>query len=171
MESPINIRQATPQDAEVVLDILAEAARWLEQSGMPLWRGGELAPAQIAADVAAGLYCLALCGGDPAGTARFQLQDPIFWPDAPEQDAAYIHRLAVRRRYAGCGVSTALLRSAVERTRGLGRRYLRLDCEESRPRLRATYESFGFGHRDNRQVGPYFVSRYEYDVTKELPKR
>jgi hypothetical protein len=39
---------------------------------------------------------------------------------------------------------------------------LRLDCEASRPRLRAVYEGFGFRHHSDRQVGPYFVSRYEY---------
>ena len=32
--------------------------------------------------------------------------------------------------------------------------------------LRAVYEHFGFKHHSDRQVGPYFVSRYEYDVTK-----
>jgi hypothetical protein len=61
-------------------------------------------------------------------------------------------------------LSKAILSWAVERTRELGRRFLRLDCEASRPRLRQIYESFGFVHHSDRQVGPYFVSRYECDV-------
>jgi GNAT superfamily N-acetyltransferase len=162
----VQIRQATPQDAQLVSDILTEAAQWLEKSGMPMWRADQLDPASIVADVAAGLYFLAQNGEDPAGTVRFQLEDVTFWPDALPQEAAYIHRFAIRRQYAGTGASTALLRWAVERTRQLGRRYLRLDCLESRPRLRAMYESFGFRHRDDRQVGADFVSRYEYEVTK-----
>jgi GNAT superfamily N-acetyltransferase len=165
MESLVSVRQATLQDAGVVSDILGEAARWLEELGRPLWREDELNSARIVADVAAGLFFIAECSGDAAGIMRFQLEDSVFWPDMPQGEAAYIHRLAVRRRYAGTGVSSALLRWSVLRTQGLGRRYLRLDCEESRPRLRAVYESFGFRHCDDRQAGPYFVSRYEYDVT------
>ena len=166
MASEEQVRQATPQDAEVVADILKEAARWLEQTGMPLWREGELEPACIIADVSAGLFFLAEYSGDSAGTVKFQLDDPVFWPDAGLHEAAYIHRLAVRRRYAGTGLSTSLLRWAVRRTQTLGRRYLRLDCVASRPRLRAIYERFGFRHHSDRQVGSYHVSRYEYDVTK-----
>jgi GNAT superfamily N-acetyltransferase len=166
LTSETQIRQATPQDAEVVADILKEAARWLEQAGMPLWREDELEPARINADVSVGLFFLAEYSGDPAGTVKYQLEDSVVWPDARPQDAAYIHRLAVRRRYAGTGLSAALLRWAVERTRTLDREYLRLDCESSRPRLRAIYERFGFRYHSDRQVGPYLVSRYEYDVTK-----
>ncbi len=158
-------RQAMPEDAEAVADILKEAAKCLEQEGMPLWRDNELKVERISADVAAGLYFLAECAGDSAGTVRFQLEDTVFWPEARPKDATYIHRLAVRRRYAGTGLSTALLNWAVARTNMLGRRYLRLDCDASRPRLRAIYESFGFQYHSNRQVGPYLVSRYEYDVT------
>jgi hypothetical protein len=61
-------------------------------------------------------------------------------------------------------VSSTLLRWAVDRTRTLERRYLRLDTEASRMRLRAIYEQFGFRHHSDRQVGPYYVARYEYPV-------
>jgi GNAT superfamily N-acetyltransferase len=135
---------------------------------MPLWREGELEPDQIAADVAAGLFFLAECStdgaNDAAGTFKFQLEDSVFWPDASHDNAAYVHRLAVRRRYAGSGLSTELLRWAADRTHGLGRRFLRLDFEASRPRLREIYERFGFRHHSDAQVGAYLVSRYEYDV-------
>ncbi len=131
---------------------------------MPLWREGELEPARIAEDVAAGLFFLAEYSHDPAGTFKFQLEDPAFWPDVSHENAAYVHRLAVRRRYAGGGLSTRLLRWAADRTLALGRRFLRLDFEASRPRLREIYERFGFQHHSDAQVGAYLVSRYEYDV-------
>lgn len=164
MEPAVTIRRATGQDTAEVSDILKEAARWLDQSGMPLWREGELEPASIAADVANDLFFIAEHLGSGAG---------VVWPDDGifELKSHDEHmqpllgaRLAVRRRYAGTGLSTGILRWAADRTQSLGRRYLRLDCVASRPRLRAVYESFGFQHHDDRQVGPYFVSRYEYDV-------
>lgn len=166
MVSETQIRQAMPEDTEAVASILKEAARWLEQAGMPLWRENELEAARIAADVHAGLFFLAEYGGEPAGTVRFQLEDSVFWPEADWQEATYIHRLAVQRRYAGTGLSATILRWAVARTHSLGRRYQRLDCDASRPRLRAIYESFGFRYHSDKEVGPYLVSRYEYDVTK-----
>ena len=76
----------------------------------------------------------------------------------------FVHRLAVRRSHAGQGVSTALLQWAVDRARALGKRYLRLDCDADRPRLRTLYERFGFRLHSYRQVGAYFVSRYELQI-------
>ena len=166
MAGEAQIRQAAPQDAEVVADILKEAARWLEELEMPLWGEENLEYAVIAADVQAGLFFLAESAGDSAGTVKFQLDDPDCWPDARSDEAAYVHRLAIRRRYAGTGLSSALLRWAVARTQTLGRPYLRLDCPASRPRLRSIYERFGFRHHSDKQLGPYLASRYEYDVTK-----
>jgi GNAT superfamily N-acetyltransferase len=135
---------------------------------MPLWRDDELLPERVGSEMHSGLYFLAECDGEAAGTVRFQLEDPAFWSDVSPHDSAFIHRLAVRRRFEGCEVSSALLRWAVGYTRSLGKQYLRLDCEASRLRLRALYERFGFTHHSDRQVGPYFVSRYDYDVTKLL---
>jgi GNAT superfamily N-acetyltransferase len=161
---PLSIRQATLQDIDAVADILREAARWLEESGMAMWRDDELSPVRIAEDVRSGLFFLAESDGEAAGTARFQLEDKLFWPDVDQHDSAFVHRLAVRRRFAGGEVSSALLLWAIARTHTLGRRYLRLDCVASRPRLQALYERIGFRFHSNRQVGAHYVSRYEFDV-------
>ena len=162
------IRQARPGEEAIISAILGEAAAWLLSRGMPLWKLDELAADRIASDVAEGLYFLAECDGVPAGTVRFQLSDPLFWPDVPQDEAAYIHRLAVRRDFAGGGVSTLLLKWAAERAAALGRRYLRLDCDAARSRLRAVYERFGFRYHSDRQVGPYLVARYELLVAERI---
>lgn len=160
----IQIRQAGAGDVGVVSVTLVEAATWLGGRGTPMWRADELSPERIAADVADGQFFIAEVGGRTAGTVKFQLEDALFWPDVPRGEAAYVHRLAVKRAFAGQGVSTALLQWAAERARALGRRFLRLDCEASRPKLRALYERFGFRHHSDRQVGPYFVARYQLEL-------
>jgi GNAT superfamily N-acetyltransferase len=160
-----SVRQATGQDTDTVVEILREAARWLEERGTPMWRDGELVPARLAEDIEAGLLFIADCGRDAAGVVKFQLEDEQFWPDVAPNESAFVHRLAVRRKFAGGTVSSALLRWSVARARSLGKSYLRLDCEASRARLRAVYEKFGFTHHSDRHVGPYFVSRYEYLLT------
>ncbi len=169
----IEVRRAESGDVDVVAAILTEAAEWLVSRGMGMWRANELIPERISKDVADGLFHLA-CMGQPVGTIKFQLSDEEFWPDVPNADSAFVHRLAVRRAFAGEGVSTALLTWAVERAAAIDRRFLRLDCEASRPRLRAVYERFGFRHHSDRQVGPYFVARYELDIrsfTADLKRR
>jgi GNAT superfamily N-acetyltransferase len=109
----------------------------------------------------AGLFFVAERDGEIAGAVRFQLEDQLFWPDLDTDDSAFVHRLAVRRPYAGQGVSAALVRWAADRARALGKQYLRLDCDEERSRLRAVYERLGFRLHSFRQVGSYYVARYE----------
>jgi GNAT superfamily N-acetyltransferase len=158
------IRQAMPQDVAALADILGEATRWLADRGMMMWQMDELSPSRLADEVNSGLFFLAERDGEAAGTIRFQLEDKLFWPDIEQDDSAFIHRLAVRRRFAGGDLSTALILWAIAHAHSLGRRYLRLDCEASRLRLREIYERIGFRFHSNRQVGPYFVARYEYDI-------
>ena len=167
----VSIRQAAPSDTKVVIEVLCEAARWLEQKGLALWRDEELLPMHVSADVDAGLFFMAESDGEVAGVVRFQLADEQFWPDVQQTESAFLHRLAVRRRFAGGEISSALLRWAIERTRSLDRKYLRLDCEASRPKLRRIYERFGFVHHSDRQVGPYLVSRYEYKIQDAPPEK
>jgi GNAT superfamily N-acetyltransferase len=164
LPSPIEIRQALPEQAPVVENILVEASTWVDALGVVMWEEGELVPERIAAECAAGQFFIAYVDDAPAGVIRFQLEDRLFWPDLPQGESAFVHRLAICRRYKGQGVSTALLQWSVDRARTLGKRHLRLDCDESRPKLRALYERFGFQLHSFRQVGAYYVARYEYPL-------
>lgn len=159
-ETPL-IRQATPQDVEAIATLLYEAEAWLRSLGMPMWRPEELDPGRLRRDVVAGLHYVAEVQGEVVGTIRFQLEDPEFWPDRPAGEAAYVHRLAVRRDYAGRGIAAALLDWAARRASELGYQWLRLDCERDRPRLRAFYERNHFEHHSDRDVGPFRVARYQ----------
>ena len=58
---------------------------------MPLWREAELESAAISTDVHAGLFFLAEHSGTPAGTVKFQLDDPLFGPTpAPKKQPTFI---------------------------------------------------------------------------------
>ena len=161
----IVVRQATADDTHALVDILTEALQWVERlDGTIMWVEGELEEGLVRAEAEAGMFVVAEAEGRIIGAVRFQLEDQLFWPDIDGSDSAFVHRLAVRRSHAGQGVSTALLQWAVDRARALGKRYLRLDCDADRPRLRALYEQFGFRLHSYRQVGAYFVSRYELQI-------
>jgi GNAT superfamily N-acetyltransferase len=169
MVSP-SIRQAQPPDRAVIQDMLREAAHWVDALGVAMWDESELDPGRLEREVAAGQFFIAEVDGDPAGAVRFQLEDPLFWPDLDDDESAFIHRLVVRRRYKGLGVSTALMHWAVSHARSMDKRYLRLDTDASRPKLRELYERFGFQFHSFREVGPYYVARYLYPLM-EAPER
>jgi GNAT superfamily N-acetyltransferase len=161
---PISVRQAALNDLSTVSSILLEATLWLKQRNMALWEENEVSPDSIRKDTELGLFYIAFCGDIAAGVVKFQTEDLVFWSDLPHENSAFIHKLAVRRSFSGGSISTSILQWAVEQSRDLGKQFLRLDCAADRAHLRLVYENFGFQHHSDRQVGIYFVARYEYKV-------
>jgi GNAT superfamily N-acetyltransferase len=161
---PIYVRQANSGDLSTVSEILAEAAAWLDRQNMSLWQPEHIALSFVRQDIELGLFYIAFCEGVAAGVVKFQTEDLEFWPDIIQTDSAFLHRLAVRRSFAGGKVSTQIFQWAIAHCRELCKHFLRLDCVADRPRLRSIYEQFGFKHHSDRQVGDYFVARYEYEI-------
>jgi GNAT superfamily N-acetyltransferase len=161
---PVQIRQGSASDVASVDQMIREAAAWVDELGTVMWEDGELDAARIADEVTRGQFFIAEVDGQSAGAIRFQLEDALFWPDRPAGEAAFVHRLVVRRAFKGHGVARALLEWAVTHARAHGRGLLRLDCDANRPKLRALYESCGFRLHSYRQVGSYYVSRYERET-------
>lgn len=159
----LQIIKATTVDINTISAILLEAASFVKTVGEPLWQCEELSTKAITAEVEAGLFYLAHVDGEPVGTFRFELEDPEFWPDVLPGSSAFLHRIAIKRKVAGKGVPDQMLDWAKGETKSIGREYLRLDCV-TRPKLCALYERNGFAKRDERQVGMYYVARYEFGV-------
>lgn len=159
------IRRATAIDTPTIHRLLLDAAAWVDALGVVMWDAGELEYEAIQGEVLAGQFFIADVDGEVAGAIRFQTEDLLFWPDIPQDTSAFVHRLVVSRAHRGSGVSTALLGWAVAHARVIGKAWLRLDCDNDRPKLKALYERFGFRLHSFRQVGPYYVARYEYPLT------
>jgi GNAT superfamily N-acetyltransferase len=127
-----------------VLDLLAEAAEWMQSRGYENW------PVRFPRSLIAGavdrreLYMVEE-KGDTVATLTLQWSDPRFWGDA-DADAGYVHRLAVRRARAGSGMGHRLLEWADEQVRARGRGWSRLDVVTGNRPLRAYYEAAGFVH-------------------------
>jgi len=157
----IRVQEAALPEAVLVSGILTEAALWLRDRGIPWLLPEEVTASRLGPEVQAGLFFLAWSGRVAVGTMRLTPSDPLFWPEAEPGEALYLHRLAVRRAAAGGRVSSALMSWARSRAGAQGARYLRLDCEASRGRLRAVYERFGFAFHSERTVGSFVVARYQ----------
>ncbi len=145
--------------------LILEAAQWLAQKGEPLWDQEQTSGDELAQVARAGELIIAKNAGELSACMYLHNEDPMFWPEAKQGEALYVHRLAVARRFAGLGHALAMLDWAAREAKSTGRTYLRLDCEP-RPKLLALYRNAGFVPVDDVpvQVAGHFVVRHEKRV-------
>ena len=156
------VARAGIEDLDEVVAILSEAARWLLARGIVQWPD-PFPPELIAPGVERDEVYLAQIDGKPAATVTLQWEDPAFCGERPP-DAGYVHRLAVRREYAGRGLGSVLLDWAEGEVRAEGRSFVRLDCMRDNPVVRGYYEALGFERRGERDMGSWAAALYERRV-------
>jgi GNAT superfamily N-acetyltransferase len=138
---------------------LHQRVEWLESIGQPMWsRGTVEVPRLLGRHPLAG-WRTAWCRDELVAVLALDASDPSCWPDAPDGEARYLHKLAVTLAARGAGGE--VLEAAAHETSSAGCRVLRLDCAADRPRLRAFYERHGFVAVDEIMLGPYPTARYE----------
>jgi GNAT superfamily N-acetyltransferase len=154
---------ATPDDVSAVAGVIQEAARWITTWRAELWDPALVGEAFVTPYIANGRMLTARTDAEIAGVMILLTEDPHFWPNDPPGEAVYLHKLAVRRAYAGMGLPKLLMDHAEGLARAQGRHVLRLDCD---PPLAAFYERLGFRQVDEIDVnhpeaGPMRVARME----------
>ncbi len=159
----IEVVQANPNQVAEVSEILQEVAIWLENKGLKMWEANELAPEDVEKQVKTGMFWLAKIDGEIAGCVRFQTEDLEYWDDVPHTNSAFVHRVAVKRKFAGKGVAIAMLDWAKSHAKSLGKHCLRLNCDQ-RKALCDFYESQGFKFHSEKIRIPYTVNRYEFKL-------
>ena len=157
----IKIVQATGEDAPAASSVLIDAASSLAKRGEILWNEEELGPDLLLPEIESGRLYLIKVDAAIIGTVIFQWEDRLYWPDMPIGDAAYIHKLALKKCAAGDSIGREVIAWALDKALKAGMKYLRLDCEAHRSRLCAYYESAGFIRHSFRQVGRQYLARYE----------
>ncbi|MGE8131878.1 GNAT family N-acetyltransferase [Methylobacterium sp. NPDC080182] len=157
----MKIEISSRHDVPAVVSILKEADEWLSGNNQSLWTANEIGFERITQDVDAGKYYAAYKNMQIAGVMRLEKEDTYFWPEISPGTSIYVHKLAVRRVWAGKGVSEALLNYAKIFARELMCDYVRLDCFANRERLRLFYEKNGFSLRDVNRKGSIDYARYE----------
>ena len=133
----VSLRTADVTDREVILDILDEAASWLEARGVKQWPS-PFPRSTVDHDLRHNTVLLAALDGDTIATASILTEDPMFWGDL-RGSAWYLHRFAVQRR--GAGVGHAVLSEIEAAGVESGVDYVRLDCGV---RLQPYYEAAGY---------------------------
>jgi GNAT superfamily N-acetyltransferase len=142
----LRIISAQTEDLDRYLDLLEEAAAWLEKRGIRQWPVGgfRLSAEYYAESIKLREVQLAFVGDELVGALRLLLREPVVWPEVVGDDAVYVYNLAVRRTWANRGLGRRLLEWIEARAASLGRIYVRLDCVTENEFLRNYYVQAGF---------------------------
>ena len=137
------VRRAGIAESGAALALLLEAAAWAAAHGIDVWRPADLREDDFAAAARARELILGHADDKPAATMLLQFSDSVYWPEAAPGSALYIHKVAIRRAYAGQGWLARLLAFASDDARERGVPRLRLDTI-LHPKLQSMYERHGF---------------------------
>ena len=148
-------------ELDTVLGILGEAAEWLASRGIPdQWKPGSFSRESFLDQIRRREVYLAGLGEEVVGTITLQWTDETFWKEAAP-DAGYVHKLAVKRAFAGRGLGLRMLEWAARQASTAGKKYLRLDCVADNKRICEYYERAGFMPRGNMQHSLWKLRLYE----------
>jgi GNAT superfamily N-acetyltransferase len=161
----VNVRRCQAGDAAEVGALLDEATVWVGERGYEQWPF-PYPRDEIAAAIDRGEVYVAELDGDVVATVTLLWDDPMYWGDRPP-DAAYVHKLAVRRACAGQRIGSAIVEWADWTAAAAGRWFLRLDCLGDNPGIRAYYEQLGFEHRGDLVVNGRDIAIYERPVRSQ----
>ena len=156
----LNVTAARMDEVASVMAILDEAARWLLARGIRQWKPGMFTEEMVAASIAQGEVYLVRQDRREVGTVTVSSSDPRIWPDR-SADAAYVHRLAIRRAFGGLGYGRAILEWVEGFARSAGKKCVRLDCVADNAGLRHYYEQAGYAYAGGAERAGFRLSRYE----------
>ncbi|PWW33155.1 MULTISPECIES: GNAT family N-acetyltransferase [Paenibacillus] len=144
--------QAQPEDTEDVMSLLMETAEWLRSQGSSQWNAllkGEDSH-HTAEAIQRGDVFVFKKGSDVAGMVIL-MSHPSAWDvhlwgsKAHAGDGAlYLHRLAIRRKYAQSGLGRAILQWSSSGIQFEDKHIVRLDCGADNATLNAFYTRNGY---------------------------
>ena len=144
------LRRASEEDFEAVRNLLTEASRWLRRKGTSQWalpwpnENGR--NKNIRRAIRAGRTWIVWDGNLAAATLTASPNHHEIWPSENwHEQAVYVRRLAVSRRYAGRGLGGQLLDWAGKRaSREYGALWIRVDVWTTNVGLHDYYRRQGF---------------------------
>jgi GNAT superfamily N-acetyltransferase len=168
---PLALCQATPDERNVMLELLNDSIRWLQGMGIDQWArpwpDEERRNERIVQDLAEGKTWLVLDGAAVAGTITIDPADNGIWPaDSRAEKAVYVRKVIVGRHYAGLGLGARLFDWAADVARAHGAHWIRVDVWTTNRRLHAYYRELGFRFR-NLADNPDYPSRALFERSTE----
>lgn len=139
----VGVRRAVPDDADAIVRLRDEAARWLLSKGIRQWTPGEVTRDDVVGWMSGGRLYVAEVAGTVTGSVRLAWTDPEVWP-VPDADAAYVQSLVSARRPPTRGVGRLLLTHVEGVAAETGRTRTRLSCLRGNEPLERFYLDSGY---------------------------
>lgn len=159
--SHVKVVPAKPEDIDIVIGILDEAASWLQEKNIPrAWEPGGFSRPAFLEQISRGEVHIGLVDGKPAGTLTLQWMDLKWWGER-QPNAGYVHKLAVRPMYAGQKIGVGMLKWAEASARKADKKFLRLNCLTADRKIRDYYERAGFVYKSDVAGPKGMASLYE----------
>lgn len=149
----INIVLGDRSRAGEILQLLRDAAYWMQSNGIQQWTPEQFNEADIIRYFEDREVYLALKEDELIGFFTLQFSDPQYWGSLNDDSYAYLHRLTVAIPYRGTGLGSQMLNKAVEIADKKGCKGLRLDTVATNVRLNRYYQSWGFHYMGTNDMG------------------
>jgi len=152
-------------EVDRAIKIFLEAAHWGRETGKNLWSDADLTKENLLKYYQPEEFYVVQIDDEDASAMVIQWEDPLFWPEFKRNDAGYLHKLCIRRKFANMGLSDRMIELAKDECRQKGISKLRLDTGWSNTSLRSLYERNGFELYDRFYLGEECsFARYEIAV-------
>lgn len=130
---------------DTAISVMREVAAWGREQGYRVWPDEWLTEEElITLDAQPENFCIGTMDGETACVFILQWADSDYWPDAPEYEAAYLHKFCVRRKFAGRGMTELVTDAVRAECRRRGIRYIRLDTALDEKAVRKIYLKAGY---------------------------
>lgn len=132
-------------EVDAAISVMREVAAWGREQGYRVWPSEWLTEEKlITPDAQPENFCLGRIDGESACAFILQWSDASCWPNAPRWEAAYLHKLCVRRKFAGMGMTKLVTEAIRAECRSRGIRYVRLDTGLDEKVVRKIYLNAGY---------------------------
>jgi ribosomal protein S18 acetylase RimI-like enzyme len=140
-------------EVEEAIKIMREVASWGRSVGLKVWKDELLTREKLLKHAREEEFCIGQVAGNNACCMILQWEDKLFWPNAKNNEAGYVHKLCVRREYASQGLPAKMVEFAVEECKKRTISHLRLDTGWNKVKLCNLYKSLGFEIVDKFSLG------------------
>ena len=159
------IKQATGIDIPVIEDILLDVVQWMKEHGLEnQWNATNVKWSQLSQNYSIDEFYVQYHDGVPVGCMALTDYDGRYWSQFSKGESIYLHKLAVRRSYAGGELSKEVIQFAKDFAQKQGVSALRLECNRKRMKLRELYEKEGFVLVQEIEIPQPGMALYEYKI-------
>lgn len=115
-------------DIDTAILIMKEVAAWGREKGLRVWLDEWLTKEELEMEEAKkDNFYVGIINGEYACSFILQWRDSEWWPNAKEFEAAYLHKLCVRRKFAHQGMTSQVIDCIKKVCLNKGVKYIRLD--------------------------------------------